>query len=83
MGRFDQHPLQMLVALLGDRCALTVVSRTILASTQSAITDGLLEGGKAAHLTDFQRPGQCRDRTHGGNSHEVFHPFRQERITLQ
>jgi len=40
---FHQHKLQVFVALLGKRRSLGDVCRTLLVSTQSAITDGLLQ----------------------------------------
>jgi hypothetical protein len=44
------------VPLLGNGCALHVVSRTLLVSTKSAVADGLLDEGEALHLSNFQCP---------------------------
>src|SRR5260370_41271032 len=40
LGRLDQHALQMLVALLGERGALDGLGRTFLGSAEPAVTDG-------------------------------------------
>jgi hypothetical protein len=64
---FDQHALDMLVALLGKRHAHHLVGRTPLVSAQATVADSLLDRPEAREVADFQRPGQCSDRTYTRN----------------
>src|SRR5260370_16919803 len=72
----------MLVALFGQRRALHGVRRTLLCPAQPAVADGFLDRGKTLHLPDFQRPGQCRDRPHGGHGRQLLHTIDPQRISL-
>jgi len=80
---FDQHVLDMFVALLGNGRTHHLVGRTLLGPAQSAVTDGLLDRPKARNITDLQAPCQRRNRTDPGNRSEALEPLGQQRVTLQ
>ena len=60
LGGFDQHTLQMRIALFGDRSVFLLPSRFPKCSRQPAVALRLVDAGKARG--DLQRPGQRRDR---------------------
>src|ERR1700756_1397893 len=80
LGRFDQHRLDVLVPLPGERHAHHLVGRTVLLTTQLAIADRFFDRGEPGKVADFQSPGQSRDRTYAGNRPQ---PLLQERIALR
>jgi hypothetical protein len=54
-----------------------------LCAAQPAVADRLLDRRESLDTTDLQRPGQRRNRTHGGDSHEPLHTFPKQPIVLQ
>jgi hypothetical protein len=61
MRGFQQHRLQVSIALLGDGHAPGTVSRGLLSAAQTAVADHLLDGVEPLDLADFEHPGQRRD----------------------
>jgi len=72
-----------LVLFLRQRRALYHVAGTLLRAAQPAVADGLFDGGEALHFAEFQRLGQCRERSKRGNGHQPLNTIRQPWIALQ
>ena len=79
----DQHKLDILVALFGNRCANRLLGRASFVTAEPAITDRLSDRSEARNLAHLQSPGQCSNGPNSGNSSKPLDSLGQEGISLQ
>jgi hypothetical protein len=65
---FDEHTLDMLVALFGKWCAHHLFRGALFVTAEPAITDGLSNRPKTRNISHLQSPGQRSDGSNSGNA---------------
>ena len=80
---FHQHPLDMFVALFGERGAHHLVGGALFIAAEPAVTDGFPDRRETRNLSHFQCPGQRGDRADSRNGPKAFDSLGQQRVPLE